>query len=357
MAKYLQVSEWILSNIAENNLKQGDNIPPELQLSQTLHVSRQTVRKAIEHLVSRGILTTIQGSGTYVAHPPKLRAAPVSSQNIAVITTYLDSYIFPQKISAIYDALARSGFLMNLLGTNNSAETEHYVLSSLLDKDFAGIILEPSRSTLPRIQPELYRQLKETFPIVLIDCNYSDISLPRIALDDREGGYLATKHLLEHGHRDIMHIGKLDDLQGIYRYQGYLRALQEYQIIPRETDVLWYTNETSPSMFLDVQEERVLACLENHSAVYCYNDLMASALLAFLTDHGIRVPDDLSVVGYDDSPLARQGMGLTTVVHPSVDIGLKTAENLVKLIHDPTFDANYTFTPKLVERDTVKDHT
>ena len=108
-----------------------------------------------------------------------------------------------------------------------------------------------------------------------------------------------------------MHIGKLDDLQEFYRYQGYLRALQEYQIIPRETDVLWYTNETSPSMFLDVQEERVLACLENHSAVYCYNDLMSfSTLLAFLTDHGIRVPDDLSVVGYDDSPLARQGWGL-----------------------------------------------
>ncbi len=356
MAKYLQVSDWILSNITENNLKKGDNIPPELQLSQTLHVSRQTVRKAIEHLASKGILTTIQGSGTYVAHPPEIRTSPVSSQNIAVITTYLDSYIFPQKISAIYDALSKSGFLMNLLGTNNSMETEHYVISSLLDKDFAGIILEPSRSTLPRIQPELYLKLKDTFPIVLIDCNYNGIDLPRIALDDKEGGYLATKYLLEHGHRDIMHIGKLDDLQGIYRYQGYLRALQEYQIIPRETNVLWYTNETSPAMFLEVQEERILACLEHHSAIFCYNDLMASALLAFLRSHGIRVPDDLSVVGYDDSPLATQGTPLTTIVHPSVEIGLKTAENLVKLIENPTFDANYTFLPKLVERDTVKDH-
>ena len=79
-------------------------------------------------------------------------------------------------------------FLMNLLGTNNSAETEHYVLSSLLDKDFCGN--HPGAQQIDSAEDPagiIPAAEGETFPIVLIDCNYSDISLPRIALDDREG--------------------------------------------------------------------------------------------------------------------------------------------------------------------------
>lgn len=356
MAKYLQTANWIVNQIREMQLRENDKIAPELHISETLGVSRQTVRKAIRHLESQGILNSIQGSGTYVTQVPTTAPGFFStSKTVAVITTYMNSYIFPYKINGIYEVLSANGYMMNLLATNNSIENEDYLLSTLLDGDFAGIIIEPSRSTLPRIRPELFEQLSQKYPLVLIDSCYRDISLPSIRLDDARGGYVATSHLLEQGHREIVYIGKMDDMQGIKRYQGYLKALVEYQLDCRKMEVLWYTNDTSPDRFLETQEERLLSCIGKHSAVFCYNDLIASALVNFLQAHQIDIPNDISVVSYDDSPLAVQNIPLTTVMYPRDELGQKAASNLLQLTTDPTFDASYRFAPELIQRSSVKN--
>lgn len=355
MAKFLSVSEWILSQIKELELKEKDKIPTEMQIAKTLGVSRQTVRKAIEHLESQGILNSIQGSGTYIKKTSTDTQICTSSRNIAVITTFIDSHIFPDKTNGIYEALFAEGYMMNLFATNNSLEKEHTLLSSLINEDFAGMILEPSRSTLPRVDPELITRLNEKFPVILIDSRYDDVDLPYVALDDREGGYIATRHLLEKGHRNIIHLGKLDDRQGILRYQGYLKALREFQVEFKETNVIWHTNEETLTAFFERNQERILKCLNECTAIFCYNDLIAIPLVEFLQNNQFRIPEDVSIVGYDDSPLLSQNIPLTAIVYPGKEMGRKVVETLMHLIKDRNNQSSYLFHPQLVERDSVKN--
>lgn len=355
MAKFLSVSEWILSQIKELELKENEKIPTEMQITQTLGVSRQTVRKAIEHLEGQGILSSVQGSGTYVKKAFSKPQDYSKSKNIAVVTTFIDSHIFPEKTNGIYEALSAEGYMMNLFATNNSLEKEHTLLSSLYQEDFAGLILEPSRSTLPRVNPELFTRLSEKFPVVLIDSYYGEVDLPCVSLDDKKGGYIATRHLLENGHQNIMHIGKMDDRQGLLRYQGYLEALQEYQVNFNENNVIWYTNETKLEVFLELHKERILKCLEECTALFCYNDVISIPFINFLGKHNIRIPEDVSIVGYDDSPLLSQIIPLTSIVYPGRKIGYQAVEHLMHLIRDRSFHESYHFEPHLVERDSVKN--
>jgi len=355
MAKFLSVSEWILSQIKEMELKENDKIPTEMQISQTLGVSRQTVRKAIEHLESQGMLNSIQGSGTYIKKKFYDTQICTSSKNIAVVTTFIDSHIFPDKTNGIYEALSTEGYMMNLFATNNSLEKEHALLSSLLNEDFAGMILEPSRSTLPRVNPELFARLSEKFPIILIDSRYDDVDLPYVALDDCEGGYISTRHLLEKGHRNIIHIGKIDDRQGILRYQGYLKALREFKVEFKEENVLWCSNEQTLAVFFELYKERILKCLKECTAIFCYNDLIAIPLIEFLQNNQIRIPKDVSIVGYDDSPLLSQNIPLSAIVYPGKEMGKKVVETLMHLIKDRNYQASYLFHPQLVERESVRN--
>lgn len=355
MAKYLNVSEWILSQIKEQDLKENDKIPTEMQISQILGVSRQTVRKAIEHLVEQDILCSIRGSGTYIKTGYGKPRAATNSKNIAVVTTFIDSYIFPEKTNGIYEALYAEGYMMNLFATHNSAEKESALLSSLYREDFAGMILEPSRSTLPRVNPELFTRINDKFPIVLIDSHYHDVELPYVALDDTEGGYIAVSHLLENGHQNIMHIGKMDDRQGLFRYQGYLKALHEFQVEYREENVIWYTNEEKLDVFFELHRERILKCLTECTAVFCYNDAISIPFIEFLEQNRLRIPADVSVVGYDNSPLLPQSFPLTTIVYPGKALGKKAVEVLMDLIQNRTHHESCLLQPALIKRDSVKN--
>lgn len=116
----------------------------------------------------------------------------------------------------------------------------------------------------------------------------------------------------------------------------------EYQVPYREYNVLWYCNEISLNKFLDMNEEISLACLEECTAIFNYNDIQAQAMVVFLQKHQIRIPDDISIVSYDDSPLAGQ-YSLTSIAHPKTSLGRTAASNLLHLIKDPSFDANFSF--------------
>lgn len=354
MAKYLQAVDWIIDQIKKQKLAESDKIMPEIQISEALGISRQTVRKAIGYLENQGILRSVQGSGTYVAQLPVSIFPKNTSNIITVVTTCMNSYIFPDKIKGIYETLSKAGYMMNLMTTNNRVEEEHLVLSSLLEKDLAGVILETSQGTLPRVDEDIICQLVKKFPVIHMDSWYDNAPIPHVAVDDKKGGCIAVRHLLESGHRKILYIGKMDDRQGLLRYEGYLSALKEYQLLSQTPAALWYTNDLPPEIFFHLMQDKILEHLGECTAIFCHNDLLTPALLEFLEKHGFNVPRDISIVGFDDSPLAKQYDFLTSVRHPSVELGAKTAENLLKMIENPNFDGTYLFEPTLTKRRSVR---
>jgi len=155
---------------------------------------------------------------------------------------------------------------------------------------------------------------------------------PHILMDDAKGGYLVTKHLLDLGHRKLAGFFKADDMQGLERHKGYVRALQEYGIPYDPDEVVWFHTEdrrTKPSQMIRLMAQRK----QLPEGIVCYNDQIAVQIMETLEGLGVRIPEDISVTGYDNSLYARRGNGITTIAHPQERLGEMAAELLLEKLN------------------------
>lgn len=347
-AKYEVITEYIKDKIDKGSLKPGDKVPSENALTNKFSVSRDTVRRAFKALEDEGILISRRGSGTYV------RLRKTSSNRIAVITTYLENYIFPKIILGIESYLSEKGYAMQLSFTNNLFEREREVLMDVLERgDVAGLIMEPVMSALPNPNLKLYDEFKNRgIPVLFINSFYRELDVPHVSIADEELAYRATKYLIEKGHRRIGAILKMDDGQGHLRFSGFQRAMLEIGEKTAFDYVAWYdtSDERASLIYGKHLDERLKTC----SAVFCYNDKVAREYISHIAQFGLKVPENVSVIGMDDSDMAKIGdMKLTTIPHPLDELGRTAAENLLKLIENPKFDATKEFVTDVIERDSV----
>ena len=142
--KYYKMHHDLQEQIRLGELRSGDRVPSENQLSEQFHISRQTVRKAIGTLEEDGLVQRIRGSGTYVSFDRRKNLEQRNS--IAVVTTYVDSYIFPRILQGMQNTLFESGFSVQIYFTNNTLDREKSILKDLLKRDdVAGVIMDKER--------------------------------------------------------------------------------------------------------------------------------------------------------------------------------------------------------------------
>lgn len=356
MAKYQKVIDWISKGIDEGSLKPGTKIPSENVLCEKFSLSRQTIRHAIALMAQEGLLESRRGSGTFVADQ---RADEAGGSTVAVVTTYVDDYIFPSTIKGIESALSDKGYSMQLSFTNNTVNKERQILLDILEKgDISGIIMEPVKSALPNPNMDIYRKIADKgIKILFINSFYPELDFPHVSLNDEECAYKAVNALIEAGHTEIGCVLKLDDGQGRERYRGYLRAMNEHGLPFSYDHVNWIDT-------IDIKDGekalyRVKERLKGCSAVFCYNDLVAGMLMRVLSQDGVKFPNEMSIVGMDDSDISRMGVfGVTisTIPHPKAELGQKAAKNMIRLIHGQSvsYNATYEFSEDVIVRDSIK---
>ena len=225
--KYKELANWIVEQIETKNLCAGQKLYSENELSDMFGLSRQTVRHAISVLEQDGVLNRVQGSGTYINDTRPANQG--KSNRIAVITTYVDGYIFPRTIQGIENALFEQGYSVQIAFTNNLFDRERTILEDILERnEVAGIISETVKSGLPNPNIDLYREiLRRRIPVLFINSFYRDLPIPHVSMNDREAGKIAAQCLIRKGHKRIGGIFKLDDGQGHLRYAGAREALRE----------------------------------------------------------------------------------------------------------------------------------
>ncbi|PRP52158.1 GntR family transcriptional regulator [Bacillus halotolerans] len=357
LPKYAQVKEEISSWINQGKILPDQKIPTENELMQQFGVSRHTIRKAIGDLVSQGLLYSVQGGGTFVASR-SAKSALHSNKTIGVLTTYISDYIFPSIIRGIESYLSEQGYSMLLTSTNNNPDNERRGLENLLSQHIDGLIVEPTKSALQTPNIGYYLNLeKNGIPFAMINASYAELAAPSFTLDDVKGGVMAAEHLLSLGHTHMMGIFKADDTQGVKRMNGFIQAHRERELFPSPDMIVTFTTEEKESKLL----EKVKETLEKNSknmptAILCYNDEIALKVIDMLREMDIKVPEDMSIVGYDDSHFAQiSEVKLTSVKHPKSVLGKAAAKYVIDCLeHKKPKQEDVIFEPELIIRQSAR---
>ncbi len=362
--KYSMVKRAVESRILDGIYKPNQKISSESELMKEFGVSRHTVRLALGDLVSTGWLYREQGSGTFCADRSLLEnnQNQTSQKKVAIVTTYLSDYIFPSIIRGAESKLSEEGYQVSIFSTNNNHEMERTVLEKILSQQFDGVIVEPTKSGFSNPNISCYLNLEQlSIPYIMINAYYDELEPISIVMDDEKGGFLQTEHLINLGHKNIAGFFKTDDSQGVKRMKGFLKAHRQNNIPIRPTHLITYNTEEKH--LKPVKELENLLALDSKSitGLVCYNDELAMELIEVLRTKNIQVPEEISIVGHDDSMLAEiSEVKLTSIAHPKSEMGELAANAIIDLINSKNkkgkgFSASSTvYKPELIVRSSTK---
>ncbi|RRJ66894.1 GntR family transcriptional regulator [Paenibacillus oralis] len=353
--KYLQLKRELLSWLESGKLQPGNQFPSENEIAEQFSLSRQTVRQTFGELEKDGWLERIQGKGTFARNPERREGEAVKT--IGIITTYISDYIFPHIVRGAEAELRSRGYRLLLSSTDNTKEKEMDSLQLMTSQPLSGLIIEPTKSAEGNPNLGYFLDLQEKgIPYLMINEKYRELECPCLKVDDEAGGRKAARYLLEKGHRQVAGFFKRDDLQGVNRLKGFLSAHREYGISVSPQHVVTYTTEQKA----DFTYMRTIELLQGPpeqrpTAFVCYNDELAVILMDAAAACGLRVPEDLSVIGFDDSSLAAaSGTKLTTLTHPKTVMGELAARQLIGMIEQGDRYEDTVFEPELIVRDSVR---
>lgn len=352
--KHQMLSDWIREKILSGVYGAGERIPSEYELAEQFHMSRQTVRRAVETLEREGLLVRARGSGTYVRTPSAF--TPQNVKSVGIVTTYLNDYVFPSIIQGVDSVLTPRGYSMMLSITYNKTVSEAKALEQMLSSGTSGLIVEGTKSALPNANIGMFRTLREKgIPIIFINGYYNEFCESYVVMDDVKAGQLLVDHLVKNNHLKIGGIFKSDDIQGLKRYEGVSKQAQSHHLSMEDNSILWYTTEDLNYLFEGEMDEIILERLKDVTAVVCYNDQIAVSLIQMLKRHGKKVPEDISLVSFDNSYLAKQAAyNLTSVTYYGRQIGQTAAQHLLKQMEKKEEVCKIKLEPTLKLRQSVR---
>jgi len=306
----------------------GQRIPTERSLAERLQVSRGTVRKALEILMSQRLILRQQGRGTYLTNPSVTEVVPGKGSLIGIMV-WSREYFFGKVIQAAAAHAANYGLTL-ATGTNNTPEEETRHIEAFLRSSIRGVILVP-RGRQTRSSYEKLRQ--KNIPVVLLDTLLPGCEEDFVADDNAHGTHLATAHLMDLGHRQIAYVthirGETDTPISSDRRRGFLETCRAGQIEPPNDWILEVDDKDIASRVASL-----LKLKKRPTAFVTYNDGMALRIMKTAGELGLRVPQDLSVVGFDDSNLAEE-FDITTINPEHRELGIASVNVMVEKLENP----------------------
>ncbi|WP_242847959.1 LacI family DNA-binding transcriptional regulator [Inediibacterium massiliense] len=305
--------------------------------------------KPVSSEIRQKVLQVIEETG-YRPNPVARSLVMKKSQLIGVVVPDISNFFIGEILNGIEEVGKMYGYDMILCNTYADVEQEKRYLNFLKSKQVEGIIFMTWK--FQNIVDDLEHI---DIPMVTINRNTRELEIPSVSIDNFEAAYEMTKYLIENGHKRIALIrNTLDqDAFGYDQYRGYKKALEEYNL-PLEEDLIQYGN-----LKLDHSYEIVKEFIEKGnlpSAIFATSDVMAVGAINCLFDHGYKVPDDISVVGFNDIKLASiYRPKLTTIHQPIYDIGAVAMRMIVKQINGEEVDRKAVTLPhELIERESSK---
>ncbi len=322
---HVSAANRLRERIVDGTVPVGARLPSEVDLARELGISRVSLRAALAIVAAEGLVRRVAGRGTFVVSP-ETRNPPVGKKprRVAVIMSDPGAALCAQIIAGITDAGSRLRYEILLDATWGGPEREVAALEAALGRGDDGVILFPCNS--PQVSGALGALQASGVPVVLVDRGLPGTKLDVVCAEHEQGGREAVERLLQSGHREIAFLTP-DDLATrsvAERWLGYREALAAAQI-PFRWDRMWVVPD-GPAWSGDREAIAAhLAAPGGPTAVFALHDHLALSLLMVAHDMGLRVPQDLSVVGFDGLEEGVRMVGLSTMRQPAQAIGERAA--------------------------------
>ena len=339
---HLQLLNQLRRLVLSGDWPPGTHVPSEHTLQVTLGVSRGTIRQAIRQAEAEGLVETVPGKGTFVAVRP---AQQGPSRLIGFVIPFFCSTFDSQLLQGTEQAAKAQGYRVIFCNSERKVQEENRQLASLLQERMAGVVVWPVMGNADdRLLVTLSAQ---GVPVALVDRTVPGLEADLALCDNFGGGYAATRHLIELGHRRIVFLARdhLHLLPIAERLRGYRQAMTDAGLDPLEPMVVRIPHEISTLDALrayadgtgeDIAEiARHLTRSPQITALVGMNDLLALAALKAASALGVRVPQQLSVTGFDDlEVVSHLPVPLTTVAQDPLALGREAATLLLRRVED-----------------------
>jgi len=354
---YAKIKEYLKDQMDSGLLKPGDQVPTEAELMNRFGVSRITVTSAIRHLVEEGLVYRIAGKGSFVqsdhsSAAKPLRRIPTKKEVIGFILHPARDMFMHRLLLGIEEACRENGYgLMVRLSMTQNDELQ--AIEDLRSSGVKGLIIHP-------LDGEAYNEaiLKlqtERFPFVLVDRYLPGIRTNAVYSDNYEGGRLAADFLIRLGHRVIGVVSspKSKTSSAEDRFQGYLEAVRAKNLPIQAKHWLTRLDDDSPihdEISIKEAIEEWLSEGLDMSAVFTIQSLDAIYIASIADKLGIRVPEDLSILSFDNPGISDLYKHYFSHVEQNLELmGAEAVELLIRAIHNPDTSEQIKIPVTLIE--------
>ncbi len=328
-------------------------------IAKKLNFSASTVSRALNNnpLISEATRKLIKRTAEEMGYRPNIMAANFRTKRtntIGVIVPLINRHFFSSVISGIEEVAYKLGFTVTISQSNDNYEKEDKIAHTLFANRVDGLILSIGMRTTNFNHLKLFTE--RNIPLVFFDRVTDEIEAHKIIVDDFDGGYRATKHLIEQGAKRVAHIGGPLNLK-LYknRQDGYYRALKESGLEINESYII---NNSLTRKEGTEAIRKLIANREKPDAIFCANDTSALSVIIYLQENGIKVPEDILVVGFSDEPISEVVTpSISTIRQPGFLMGEKAAELIIHQINNKKAKPNFetiTMPTELIIRNSSK---
>lgn len=364
-AKHVQLKELLIEDIVKNGYPVGARLPSEQELIRRYDVSNTTIYKALTSLEHEGYIRREKGRGTFVADYKKSNGLK-DKRIIGFVTIFpgmtdTDTSLFSDMLNGIMGSIQKHGCEMIFRSSGNVAEQEVQQINQLADS-VNGLIIFPSAvaNTSDAVLSALHKLQERQIPFVLVDRYLNGLNCNYVVTDNFAGTYSAVEHLAKLGHKSVLLLCPNDwkyITPLIDRVGGYDQAIKDFDVKEtlgrRDESKIFLERNLNYSFNYKSIVEHIMKVGGHHAAVVTTEYYLAVGIIETAQRMGLKVPEDLAVVGFDEHQVPWHfSVGITTVIQPMYDIGQRAVDVLVDNMENGVkAPENIYLKPRLVVKD------
>lgn len=291
--------------------------------------------------------------------------AQTHTQEIAVLVPTVSNPFYTSMISGVEGVMTKENYQVFLCDTHmcETNEMSERLLTTILSKGMQGLVVM-STNLYPLLMDKLEQFSQAGVKVVLADCPYPNNYFNNVSFDYEKGAAMGTEYLLHKGHRKIIYAGLRQERESrIQRVRGFYRTMVNSGLTIHDDQILTYEDSSArEDMQIEAGEalaEQIMRIPNRPTAVFAMNDMIAFGLLRRFHRLGVKVPEDISVLGFDDSAFCDMSFpGLTTVKVQSEQMGRMAAMLLLDELRGVSSSpVGLSVESCIIERGTVTDVT